>query len=339
MVKILVKVKGSAKSGNWGHSGIPGHQGGSAPKGQIEVSDLRRSSPHKVDPLSDSSTWENSMSLFPDKRSAAALKEQVVNSLSDVKGLAASEFVHQWAESSNDNDFRSLSIQRDAAEEFGVELSPWQQGKLQDYDRAIEIYTEAAKLSKVYSAAREEILDLEYSDPKYTQALQTIESSKKRLEELGDEVYGRSDIRNYVGMGGGFSDYVPRMSTESERLAPPEVQRKALRTMYENTQKYFADQGITEVIMYRGVNFDNPTIKTGSTVKVRGNALESWSADPKTAGTFGNVVMSVKMPVSRILSTPMTGFGCLKEYEYVILGAEDEVFIPYSDFDINDYEG
>ena len=30
-MKILIKVKGSAYSGNYGHAGIPGHQGGSAP--------------------------------------------------------------------------------------------------------------------------------------------------------------------------------------------------------------------------------------------------------------------------------------------------------------------
>ena len=32
-MKLQVKVKGSAYSGNYGHAGIPGHQGGSAPRG------------------------------------------------------------------------------------------------------------------------------------------------------------------------------------------------------------------------------------------------------------------------------------------------------------------
>lgn len=31
---IIVALKGSSKSGNYGHAGIPGHQGGSAPKGK-----------------------------------------------------------------------------------------------------------------------------------------------------------------------------------------------------------------------------------------------------------------------------------------------------------------
>jgi len=30
-MKILLRVKGSAYSGNYDHAGIPGHQGGSAP--------------------------------------------------------------------------------------------------------------------------------------------------------------------------------------------------------------------------------------------------------------------------------------------------------------------
>lgn len=56
-------------------------------------------------------------------------KDAVAQALSSGDSLTydeASEFVAQWAKSSNDSDLRSLGIQEIAAEKFGVELSDWQ---------------------------------------------------------------------------------------------------------------------------------------------------------------------------------------------------------------------
>jgi len=42
---------------------------------------------------------------------------------------------------------------------------------------------------------------------------------------------------------------------------------------------------------------------------------------------FEPVVIHAEVPVSRILSMPGTGFGCLSEYEMVVLGGPGRVFL------------
>lgn len=55
-----------------------------------------------------------------------AAKEAIISELSKRTGISEEDvnaFIKQWAYTSNDNDMRSLMIQKDAAELFGVELS------------------------------------------------------------------------------------------------------------------------------------------------------------------------------------------------------------------------
>jgi hypothetical protein len=93
--------------------------------------------------------------------------------------------------------------------------------------------------------------------------------------------------------------------------------------MHANTQAYFKAKGIKEVTVYRGQTGgkDGPQSQT---VMLR--PLTSWSLDPDTANQFGNakggIVASARVPVTRLLSVPFTGVGCLGEAEMVVIGAE-----------------
>jgi hypothetical protein len=126
-----------------------------------------------------------------------------------------------------------------------------------------------------------------------------------------------------------------------------EVAQGTLRDMHDRTQAWFAERDITEVSLYRGQNeyasvddtFDPIDLEFGheapedtliratevgigdGTVRLR--PLSSWSADRRTAygfTTYSGSVMHATVPVSRILSHPRTGFGCLSEEECVVLG-------------------
>jgi len=66
---------------------------------------------------------------------AEALKDAVVTDLAARTGLGydlTNNLVKQWAFSANDEDIRSLSLQEDAAKEFGLEMSPWQTAKIKE---------------------------------------------------------------------------------------------------------------------------------------------------------------------------------------------------------------
>ena len=68
--------------------------------------------------------------------------------------------------------------------------------------------------------------------------------------------------------------------------------RPVVRGMYEKTQAYFREQGITELKLYRGVK---------SETNVHG-VIESWTSDLKTARKFnGHDIMEQTIPVDRIL--------------------------------------
>lgn len=106
-------------------------------------------------------------------------------------------------------------------------------------------------------------------------------------------------------------------------------QREYIKVEYANTQQFFKDVGITHVTLYRGFNdrysdrlYDGPT-------EVLMQPASSWTTDPTIArsfseayGTRGNqaVMLTARVPVERILSTAVTGRGCLSEAEVLVLG-------------------
>jgi hypothetical protein len=126
-----------------------------------------------------------------------------------------------------------------------------------------------------------------------------------------------------------------------------EVAQGTLRDMYDRTQEWFAERDITEVQLYRGQSeyalvddtFDPIDLELGheapedtfamagglepGDAAVRLRPLSSWSADRNTATGFtsqNGYVMYATIPVSRIMSHPRTGIGCLSEEECVVLG-------------------
>jgi hypothetical protein len=98
------------------------------------------------------------------------------------------------------------------------------------------------------------------------------------------------------------------------------------------------DQNVASITLYRGQTaFPESTHEHG----LAGNVIQdtsimrpisSWSASYDTAaGSFagaaetGGVIMTAQVPASQILSTPRTGFGCLNEHEFTVLGNVNDV--------------
>jgi len=111
-----------------------------------------------------------------------------------------------------------------------------------------------------------------------------------------------------------------------------------VRAMYDETQAFFAENNITEVTLYRGMKF-----YPGSNLKFAGapnkvgectlkmQPVSSFSYYARVADLFagepsGNteVVVAVRVPVERILSTARTGYGCLEEREMTVLAGSND---------------
>lgn len=119
-----------------------------------------------------------------------------------------------------------------------------------------------------------------------------------------------------------------------------------LQTQYDNTQQYFKDNKITELTVYRGVYANQITsVKAGSPAfnDVQLRPMSSFSTDFLIAYSFAEpeihstplslidtgrgYVMKTVVPVSKVIATPLTGVGCLRESEIVVLGGKQNVQI------------
>ena len=307
---------GGKGSGHWRHRGRKGKRGGSAPskgmagkklsapmgelktyedmqariranKGNVELGNL-------INDFEGMNPW-----MHANEEERSNLKAKVARDLAAASGVTeqeASDFVQQWAHSSNDNDMRSLAVQQDAAKEFGVELSDFTKEKI----RATNAETERRQKSaqKFVSDLSEEQLSKHYPG--------------KTRQQVAKDVAAQT-----------WHKGAPLMESNK--------QRAVLRSMYNETQAELKSRGITKVRLSRGVKLPRDEgLKTGDTISLQTNSLESWSISEDVANQFASsgylamgVTFEAVVPAERILSIPATGFGCLTEGEVVMLGGVD----------------
>lgn len=95
------------------------------------------------------------------------------------------------------------------------------------------------------------------------------------------------------------------------------------RAMYQRSQEYLKEQGISEVYLYRGTG---QNIAEGvKTLKVGyARSLSSWSVDPNVSTGFGDTLLQSSFPASRVLSMGalIGGLGCANEQEFVVIGTK-----------------
>lgn len=358
---VLIVEKGGPGSGYFGHAGRPGKRGGSAPKDAslsgnslVELGETNSNviSKDKAQKIQDNlSAFNRSYSLednnkygkiqddlyasMIDKKlekgllprnwkdsgnsSRGMLKNQIVTSVSDESEVSydvVNAIIKQWAHSANDNQALSLTIQEAVSEEFGVELSDWQKEKI--------------KVSGTYQTARSNWAD-------------TI------IKQDHPSVIGTDD---YPAMHKKYSDVYDNLFAKEQgaSIADKTITRKVLRTIYNQTQRRFAEIGYKPddmVTLFRGIGInpiaysDNkiPSYKQiGKKYSYKANAIDSWSVSPFVARNFGSQVIGVKVPVKNIFSTCMTGQGCLSEGEIIAFGgAIKEVQLISSERAIQEY--
>lgn len=113
-----------------------------------------------------------------------------------------------------------------------------------------------------------------------------------------------------------------------------------VRAEYKATQEWFAQHGIKEVVLHRGMALDHDS-KTGDVVSAQMYPLSSWSENASEATYFSKygepskrrIVLSTRVPVSMIQSIPLTGRGCLMEYEFVLIGKPTEALVSFDGSD------
>jgi hypothetical protein len=303
---------GVTKSKRWGESvgevtlkdALAAHQGGGAeaiaPSGRLRPpADSQEARNRDNAALED---W-----LRPSNTTAASAKGEIADTLSERTGLpydVGNDIVKQWAYSSNDNDMRSLSLQEEAARLFDTELSPWQKSKIKELmDRLAEAQKPPVE-GKSFN-----LLDMDsWGSPS------------------GSSDDPNSPVFHPMGFG--------------RRPDPRGDIRATLAEMHTWTQQELDRLPGETVTLYRGMRLsasEAAGLRAGDTTAIASNALESWSVQKDVAKSFATlansgdvgVVVAARVPKSRVLSTARTGFGCLNEWEIVVVGnrAGDTVMV------------
>jgi hypothetical protein len=139
--------------------------------------------------------------------------------------------------------------------------------------------------------------------------------SAASMDHLGkyDSLYAAVDASRFKGV--------------EEVVAKSSAVRDVLRAQYNATQDYFEEQGIKELTLHRGFISDRGAVKSSESESFSLQPASSFSTSRKTAEMFADDLSSqigglvtVRVPVSRVLCTAVTGMGCVTEQEVVVLG-------------------
>lgn len=246
--------------------------------------------------------------LRPSNTTAAGAKDEIADTLSSRAALpydTVNDIVKQWAYSSNDNDMRSLSLQEEAVRLFETELSPWQKSKVKDLMDRLSGAQKPPVAGKAF-----DLFD---------------------MDTWGAGASGSSDDPN---------DPVFHPLGFGRRPDPRGDIRATLTEMHAWTQRELGRLPGETVTLYRGMRLSSSEaagLRAGDATAITSNALESWSVRKEVAEGFATtlstgdvgIVVAARVPKSRVLSTARTGFGCLNEWEVVVVGnqAGDTVMV------------
>ena len=223
---------------------------------------------------------------------ACAAKDEIVTDISELSGESyedVNDFVAQWAKSSNDNDMRSLAIQRDAAAEFGLPMSEFTQSRIDSIQAARRRMEDmiSGKIESMEYVRPETVLEnpalseLLPSDQQRKILSAMYDNTQTKLAEAG---FASGDkIRMYRGVGMiGSGSY-----------------------------------GIGEAV---NLIDDNPLSSwsiSASVAKAFANRRD------------GGVVFAMDVPIEMIIGSARSGFGCLDEQEMVLLGFPSVAVVMY----------
>lgn len=163
-------------------------------------------------------------------------------------------------------------------------------------------------------------------------ALQMAAKDAFAIPDKHIEKKALKSLKNHEDLDALTSSGIHSLNPNMTKLKPHEAAtaRAALQefvqAQYHETQELLKDKGLTHVYLARGmhVKADHENNKQG-TSKLKLQPASSFSVDYSTAKSFGHggTVFVSRVPREQILSTYLTGFGCMGEHEVVVLAHEN----------------
>ena len=121
------------------------------------------------------------------------------------------------------------------------------------------------------------------------------------------------------------SDLGVTLQTSAEAQGFRKAMQEFVHAQYENTQDFFKAMGQDHIYLARGMKMTPPAehFQGSKPENVTLQPASSFSASYQTASQFAGssgTVFLCKVPVTQLLGSYLTGFGCTSEHEVVVLG-------------------
>ena len=253
------------------------------------------------------------------KENAEETKINIIDNLANKTGIEKEKInrtIKKWAETSNDNNLFALKMQQAMSEEFNIPMSRWQKVQFVKAQKQVDNNIKTI-MNELQIESKEQVSTM------------IKKAAANYISGQTEDVI--DTFVNYAEKRGLSLKYNAMQAIDSLYINTPVMNnvetRKFLRAMYDLTQEKLKSMNIDEVILFRGVKIsDNKFNKVVNLAinKYKGNAAESWSADYNIANEFGNLVSMAKIPANRIIGSCISGYGCLDEFEFIILGGTND---------------
>lgn len=162
------------------------------------------------------------------------------------------------------------------------------------------------------------------------------------LQEAARQEFGLGDAHGYIEARVSSLEDDPNVGGWWRRMesAIPGA-RHILRAQYNLTQRLLEGWGVEQAVLFRGLALPDQVTDQWDDVygvhPVQTNPISSFTHDHATARLFANAkdpdtypaMIGAVVPRERILSSPFTGFGCLNEHEFTVLGGDDQAFVVH----------
>lgn len=223
---------------------------------------------------------------------------------------------------------------------------------LSDQDKATVVTDKQITYSLSVRAAMKKKIQMELTErlknhpafvgmePRPPMYLEPVSEWVKSKIDLWAETSGDSDpeaakMQETTKREFGLTDAVMDHITQNVKVVFSYPQEEArlrafVRAEYDRTQEWFKSNDITHVSVFRGMGDEHKELGYGfETVTMQ--PASSWTTDLDTAIDFAeenfepHKVLTTRVPVSQVLSTCVTGRGCLAEEEIILLGKPQRV--------------
>jgi len=164
------------------------------------------------------------------------------------------------------------------------------------------------------SSIAENAISLQYA------ATSLFNSSLDRVDRVSKDFIVHEPM--YTTFKDGSKEYRgTSVSNNAEAFKSPEAVAQAkqyLEDLYANTQRSFEERGITELKLYRGIQTKRQVpLKKGERVATKDLPLASWTAHPRQATMYGDVVVSRTFDIQDVIASCVEKLP-VEEMEFIV---------------------